>query len=56
MDLVLRVAEGIIMCASFTLLVDTRLNVTVNTFAQFSPEGSSAAAREEWLSRFARRK
>jgi hypothetical protein len=39
-DLVLRVAEGILMREAFVQLADTRLNATVNTFAQFFPGGS----------------
>jgi hypothetical protein len=39
-DLVLRTGEGILMREAFDQSADTRLNVTVNTFAQFFPGGS----------------
>jgi len=39
-DLVLRVAEGILMREAFVQSANTRLNATVNTFANFSPGGS----------------
>ena len=39
-DLVLRVAEGILMREAFVQSAGTRLNATVNTFAQFFTGGS----------------
>ena len=52
-DLVLRVAEDILMRADFVLSADNRLNSTVNTFAQSFP---GVIGQGELLLRLARRK
>ncbi len=45
-DLVLRVAEGILMREAFVQSAGTRLNATVNTFAQFFTGGSGQGGVE----------